>query len=229
MARLRRHLVAGLLIWLPIAATILIFMLLLDLMDGMLFLIPAAYRPEALLGFRIPGLGAILALVVLLLTGVLGANLLGRRLVGLYESILGRIPLVNTVYGAVKKFVHVVLSDDKSSFKKVLLVEYPKEGTYVLAFQTSEEAREVQVVTGEVIVTVFVPTTPNPTSGFMLFVPRSQVKELDMSIEEAFKMIVSLGVVVPEWHPAHPASRQAPTPAGGQASATASAPGQRSG
>jgi uncharacterized membrane protein len=210
VARLRRYVMAGLLVWLPVAVTVLVFKLLLDLMDGLLFLIPSPYRPEALLGFRIPGLGAILALLVLVLTGILGANLLGKRLVGLYESVLARIPLVRTVYGAVKNFAEVVLSDTESSFKKVLLVEYPESGCYSLAFQTSEDAREVQAVTGEVIVTVFVPTTPNPTSGFMLFVPRSQVIDLDMSVEEAFKMIVSLGVVVPEWHPLHPVSSQVP-------------------
>ena len=201
---------AGLLVWLPIGATILIFTLLLDLMDRLLFLLPPPFRPEELLGFRIPGLGAILALIVLVVTGMLAANLLGRRLVKLYESLLERIPVVRTVYGAVKKFAEIVLSDSTASFNKVLLIEYPREGLYSLAFQTSENPGEIRAVTGEPIVAVFLPTTPNPTSGFMLFVPSRSVIELDMPVEAALKMIISLGVVVPEWHPLHPDDKVAP-------------------
>jgi len=202
--RLRRYLVAGLLVWLPIGATILVFSLLFDLMDRLLLLLPAAYRPEELLGFRIPGLGAILAAVVLLTTGMLAANLFGRRLVTSYESLLGRIPLVRSVYSSFKSFAEVVFSDSDSAFKKVLLIEYPRVGLYSLAFQTSENPMEVQARTGDVIVTVFLPTTPNPTSGFMLFVPRKDIIELDMAVEDALKMVISLGVVLPRWHPAHP-------------------------
>src|SRR5690349_1006650 len=123
--RLRRYLVAGLLVWLPVGVTILVFKVLLDLMDRLLFLIPDAYRPESLLGFRIPGLGALLALLVLFATGVLAANLLGRRLVVAYEALLNRIPLVRTVYSGVKNFAAVVLNERGPSFKKVLLMEYP--------------------------------------------------------------------------------------------------------
>lgn len=209
VVRIRRYIVAGLLIWLPIGATILVFTLLLDLMDRLLFLIPPPYRPEELLGFRIPGLGVILALMVLVVTGILAANLLGRRLVHHYEQLLGRIPLVRSVYGAVKHFAEVVFSDTGSSFKKVLLIEYPRAGLYSLCFQTSENPPEVQTRTGDTVVTVFLPTTPNPTSGFMLFVPRRDVIELDMSVEEALKMIISLGVVVPHWHPVHPVNEVA--------------------
>jgi uncharacterized membrane protein len=204
IVRTRRYLVAGLLIWLPIGATILVFSLLLDLMDRLLFWLPAAYRPEALLGFRIPGLGAILALLVLIATGVLAANILGRRLVNFYESLLNRIPLVRSVYGSVKHFAEMVFGDSATSFKKVILIEYPRRGLYSLAFQTAENAAEVQARTGESVIAVFLPTTPNPTSGFMIFVPRSHATELEMSVEDALKMIVSLGVVVPKWHPVHP-------------------------
>lgn len=204
MAPIRRYVVAGLLIWLPVSATILIVAFLIDLMDRLLFLIPPPYRPEALLGFRIPGLGAVLALVVLVVTGMLVANLIGRRLVAFYESLVARIPLVRTVYGAVKRFSEMVLSDSNASFKKVLLIEYPRNGLYSLCFLTSEHPPEVESRTGREIVTVFLPTTPNPTSGFMLFVPRDDVLELDMPVEEALQTIISLGVVVPEWHPAHP-------------------------
>ncbi|WP_428100118.1 DUF502 domain-containing protein [Candidatus Rariloculus sp.] len=204
MVRLRRYIVAGLLVWLPVGATILVFTLLLDLADRVLLLLPEAYRPEVLLGYRIPGLGAIVALIVLIVTGSFVANLVGRRLVNLYESFLGRIPLVRSVYSAVKNFAEVVFSDSGSSFKKVLLIEYPRYGLYSIAFQTSENPEEVQLRTGVSLVTVFLPTTPNPTSGFMLFVPRDHIIELEMSVEEALKMIISLGVVLPPWHPLHP-------------------------
>ncbi|HLF11568.1 MAG TPA: DUF502 domain-containing protein [Gammaproteobacteria bacterium] len=202
--RLRRYLVAGLLIWLPVGVTILVFKVMLDLIDRVLLLIPYAYRPETLLGFRIPGLGAILAFMVLLATGILAANLLGRRMVVWYESLLGRIPLVRTVYGGVKNFAAVIFSDSGSSFKKVVLIEYPRRGIYRIALQTSEDVREIQAVTNRDMVTVFVPTTPNATSGFIVFVPRDEIVELAMSVEDALKLIISLGVVVPEWHPIHP-------------------------
>jgi uncharacterized membrane protein len=197
--RLRRYLVAGLLVWLPIGVTILVFKALLDLMDQVLVLIPQAYRPEELLGFRIPGLGAVLALLLLFLTGVLAANLLGRRLVLWYEALLGRIPFVRSVYGGVKNFASVLLSGTGQSFKKVLLIEYPRKGVYRVALQTSENVREIASATGRDVVTAFVPTTPNATSGFLVFVPREDTIELTMSVEEALKMIVTLGVVVPEW------------------------------
>ncbi|HZF31610.1 MAG TPA: DUF502 domain-containing protein [Gammaproteobacteria bacterium] len=196
--RLRRYLVAGLLVWLPVGVTILVFKVLLDLMDRLLFLIPAAYRPETVLGFRIPGLGALLAVIVLFATGVLGANLLGRRLVVWYESLLNRIPLVRTVYGGVKNFASVVLNDRGPSFKKVLLIEYPSKGLYRIAFQTGEEVPEIVTATGRDVVPVFVPTSPNAASGFVVFAPRAELVELSMSVEEALKLVISLGVVVPE-------------------------------
>jgi uncharacterized membrane protein len=199
--RLRRYLVAGLLVWLPVGVTILVFKVLLDIMDQVLVLIPQAYRPDALLGFRIPGLGAVLALAVLFTTGVLVANLLGRQLVLWYESLLGRIPLVRSVYGGVKNFAAVLLSDTGPSFKKVLLIEYPRKGIYRIALQTSDAVNEIAAATGKDVMTVFVPTTPNATSGFLVFMPREDVVELTMSVEDALKMIVSLGVVVPEWPP----------------------------
>jgi uncharacterized membrane protein len=210
VVRIRRYFIAGLLVWLPVGATILVFRLALALVDQLLFLLPPPWRPEALLGFRIPGLGLILVLIVFVVTGVLAANLLGRRLVKSYESVLARIPFVRTVYSAVKHFSEVIFSDSTASFKKVLLIEYPREKLYSLAFQTSENPAEVQAATGETVVAVFLPTTPNPTSGFMLFVPTRSVVELDMSVEEALKMIISLGVVVPPWHPVHPADEFAP-------------------
>jgi uncharacterized membrane protein len=194
---LRRYLVAGLLVWLPVAATILVFRLLLGLLDRIFLLFPTNVRTQ-LEAVPIPGFGALLAFLILLGTGIFVANLFGRRLVAWYEGVLARIPFVRTVYGGVKSFTEVVLSDKNTAFKKALLIEYPRRGVYSLAFQTSDDPREVQDVTAEDVVTVFLPTTPNPTSGFILFVPRTDIIELEMSVEDALKMIISLGVVVPE-------------------------------
>lgn len=205
---LRRYLVAGLLIWVPLAATVLIFSLLLGFADRALLLLPENLR-ESLLALQIPGLGAILAISLLLITGFLGANLIGRRLVHTYERILERIPLVRSVYGSIKHFAEIVFSEDGTSFKKVLLIEYPRKGLYSLCFLTSENPHEVQHRTGEEVVTVFLPTTPNPTSGFMLFVPRKDTVELDMAVDDALKLIISLGVVVPKWSAHHPESKLA--------------------
>ena len=192
--------VAGLLIWVPLGVTVLLLKLLVDFMDRTLLLLPADYRPDAFFGFHIPGLGILLSLVVLLVTGFLVANLVGRRLVHLWESVLKRIPFVRSVYSAAKNFAEIVLTDANQSFKKVLLIEYPRTGLYSLCFQTSIYLGEVQARTGEEVICVFVPTTPNPTSGLILMVPKADVIELDMEVEDALKMVVSLGVVVPQWN-----------------------------
>ncbi len=199
MKRIRRYLVAGLLVWLPIGVTIGIVWFLVGLMDKTLVLIPQKFQPEELIGFAIPGLGIVLTFIVLLTTGVLAANIVGRSMVGLWEKMLERIPVVRAVYSAAKNFTEIVFSDSSQSFKKVLLIEYPRKGLYSLAFQTSSELGEVQGRTGEDVICTFVPTTPNPTSGFIIIVPRKDLIELDMEVDEALKMIISLGVVVPTW------------------------------
>ena len=199
MKRLRRYIVAGILVWLPIGVTIGLVWFLVGLMDKTLVLIPQRYQPEELIGFSIPGLGIVLTLIVLLTTGVLAANIVGRSMVGLWEKMLERIPVVRAVYSASKNFTEIVFSDSSQSFKKVLLIEYPRKGLYSLAFQTSSELGEVQGRTGEEVICTFVPTTPNPTSGFIIIVPRKDLIELDMEIDEALKMIISLGVIVPTW------------------------------
>jgi uncharacterized membrane protein len=168
-------------------------------MDKTLAIIPQQYRPEELIGFHIPGLGVILTFVVLFITGMLAANFVGRYVVGGWESLLDRIPIVRTIYGGAKNFAEIVFSDSNDSFKNVLLIEYPRRGLYSLAFQTSSELGEVQGRTGEDVVCCFVPTTPNPTSGFVIMVPRKDIRVLDMEVDEALKMIISLGVVVPTW------------------------------
>lgn len=199
MKRVRRYIVAGILVWLPIGVTIFLLRFLLSVLDRTLLLIPEQYRPEEVIGFAIPGLGLVLTLVVLLVTGVLAANIVGRSLVGLWESVLERIPVVRSVYSAAKNFAEIVFSDSSQSFKKVLLIQYPRKGLYSLAFQTSSNLGEVQSRTGEDVICTFVPTTPNPTSGVIIIVPRKDVIELDMDVDEALKMIISLGVVVPTW------------------------------
>ena len=199
MKRLRRYLVAGLLIWAPLAVTFLLLRFAVNVMDKTLAVIPQQYRPEELLGFHIPGLGVILTLLVLFTTGMLAANFVGRYVVGGWESLLDRIPVVRSIYGGAKNFAEIVFSDANNSFKNVLLIQYPRKGVYSLAFQTAEELGEVQGRTGEDVTCCFVPTTPNPTSGFIIIVPKEEVIFLDRDVDEALKMIISLGVVVPTW------------------------------
>ena len=205
MKRLRRYLVAGILVWVPLAVTYLLLKFAVNIMDRTLLLIPAPYRPDALLGFHVPGLGVILAVVVLLLTGLLAANFVGRAFVGGWESLMDRIPFVRAIYSGAKNFAELVFSDSSQSFKKVLLIEYPRKGVYSLAFQTATDLGEVQGRTGGEVVCCFVPTTPNPTSGLIIIVPKKDVIVLDMDVDEALKMIISLGVVIPTWSKAQTA------------------------
>jgi uncharacterized membrane protein len=194
---LRRYLIAGLLVWLPIIATVLVIRFILDLMDQTLLLLPRPLRPEAWLGVHIPGLGALLAVFLLFATGLLVTNIIGRSLVRAWEDLLNRIPFVRAVYGGVKSFSTTILSNSGNSFKKVLLVEYPRAGLWSIGFQTASDVRLGIAPGAESQVCVFIPTTPNPTSGFIVLVPRSQAIELDMNVDAAMKMIVTLGVVAP--------------------------------
>ena len=200
MMRLRRYLVAGILVWVPLAVTYFLLRFAVGLMDRTLLLLPQQFRPEQFLGFHIPGLGVILTLIVLFVTGLLAANFVGRAAVGVWDSLMNRIPVVRSIYSAAKNFAEMVFSDSSQSFKRVLLIEYPRKGLYSLAFQTASELGEVQGRTGEEVVCCFVPTTPNPTSGFIIIVPRKDVTVLDMEVDEALKMIISLGVVILRWH-----------------------------
>ena len=192
MKKLRTIIVAGLLVWVPLGATIFVLKLLIDLFGNL------DSRMSDQLGFTIPGIGILLALLVLLGTGLIAANYFGKRFVGFWESFLERIPLVRNIYSAVKRFVEIILSDSTQSFSRVLLIEYPRKGLYSLSFQTSQNLGEIQEKTGEEVVCVFIPTTPNPTSGLILMVPEQDVIELDMNVEDALKMVISLGVVVPD-------------------------------
>jgi uncharacterized membrane protein len=193
----RRYLVAGLLIWLPIIATIVVIRFILDLMDTTLLLLPAAWRPDALVGWHLPGLGAIAAILILLCTGLLVTNIIGRTLVDWWEELLHRIPFIRAIYGGVKSFSETLLSNSGNSFKKVLLVQYPRIGLWSIGFQTASNLPEISARAGAPQVCVFIPTTPNPTSGFIIMVAQSEVIELDMSVDAAMKMVVTLGVVTP--------------------------------
>jgi len=207
LKQLRRYLVAGLVVWIPLGATLLLIRFAIDQMDKSIEYIPLDYQPSMLLQqwlgtanpVEIPGFGVILIFVVVLFTGVFVANFVGRALVGGWESLLDRIPVVRAIYSAAKNFAEIVFSDSSQSFKKVLLIQYPRKGLYSIAFQTSTELGEVQGRTGEEVVCCFLPTTPNPTSGFIIIVPKKDVTVLDMDVDEALKMIISLGVVVPTW------------------------------
>jgi uncharacterized membrane protein len=197
---LRRYLVAGLLVWMPLGATVFVIRLLVGWMDQSLLLLPQQFRPDNLLGFHIPGLGVVLSLLILLLTGLVAANLFGRKLVGLWEQLLSRIPLVRSVYSAVKQLVETMFADNGKSFRKVVLVEFPRRGLWTLAFLTSDEQGEVQRATGRDVVSVYIPTTPNPTGGYFALVPREDLRELDISVDEGLKLLLSMGAVNPAHH-----------------------------
>jgi len=197
MSALRRYIMAGLLVWLPLGVTILVIKMLVDVMDRSMLLVPAHLRPDQLLGVHIPGLGVILSVLVVLITGIIVANLFGRKLVEGWESLLARIPLVRSIYSAVKQIAETMFSSSGQSFRKVLLVEYPRKGLWTLAFQTGTVTGEAQCKTGREVINIYVPTTPNPTSGFFIMVPKEDVVELEMSVDEGLRMIISMGSVVP--------------------------------
>ncbi len=201
MGNLRRYLIAGLLVWLPIVVTVLILKFLIDVVDQSLLLLPEMAQPETLIGFRIPGLGFLLSGVVLLLTGMVVTNLLGRNMVKVWESLLARIPVVRAIYSASKQLTETLFSGSGKSFRKVVLVRYPHPGLWTLAFLTGDGVPEANRKTGRDLVNIFVPTTPNPTSGFFLMVPREDMVELDMPVDVGIKLILSAGAVAPEIRP----------------------------
>lgn len=198
MGRLRTWLVAGLLIWVPLGVTFLVVKLLVDLADQVLLLLPADYRPANLLGFNIPGLGVALTVVTVLVTGMVFANLFGRRLVRLWEDMLARIPLVRSIYSSVKQITETLFSSQGKSFKKVVMVEYPRRELWTLAFVTGDTAPLLMDIAGREMISIYVPTTPNPTSGFFLMAPKQDVVELPITVEAGLKLILSTGVVVPD-------------------------------
>ena len=199
MTGLRRYLVAGLLVWIPLGVTFVIIKFLVELMDRSLLWLPPRFQPEQLFGFAIPGLGVVLSALVVLGTGVIVANFFGRHVVGFWEQLLSRIPLVRSIYSGVKQVAATVLSGSGQSFSKVVLVEYPRRDAWTLAFVTGKAWPGIADTIGaDDLVSIYVPTTPNPTSGFFLMVPRKDIQELDLSVDDGLKLILSTGVLTPD-------------------------------
>ena len=196
MKRLRNYFISGLLFWIPLALTVLVIKFFLELINN---LVPQKYLPEAIfnLDTTIPGSGIILVLIVILITGVLVTNILGRKLVALWERVLNKIPGFRNVYNVLKKVSDTVFNTSTESFRKAFLIQYPSKGIWVIAFQSGDYRGEAESIIGEEIMNLFVPTTPNPTSGFFVMMAKKDAFELDMSVEEAFKLVISAGVVTP--------------------------------
>ncbi|MDR3395771.1 MAG: DUF502 domain-containing protein [Parasulfuritortus sp.] len=194
---MKRYFITGLLIWVPLGITIWVLNALMATLDQTLLVLPELWRPEAWLGFRIPGLGVLLTGLVVLLTGLLAGNLLGQRLVMFWEGLLNRIPVVKSIYGSVKQVSDTLLSGNGNAFRKVLLVRYPHPEAWSLAFQTNVPS-EVSAQLGEDWLAVFIPTAPSPVNGFYFYVRRDETVEMDIPVDMALKYIVSMGVVAPQ-------------------------------
>lgn len=198
MKSIRSYLITGLVVWLPILVTFLVVRFIVDLLGRSVALLPDAYQPQQLVGVNIPGIGVVFSLLLLLITGVIATNFLGQHFMRFGESLLDRIPLVRTVYNSTKQVINAILSTNSQAFRKVVLVEYPRKGLWSIAFQTNENGFAHNQPTDEPMISVFVPTTPNPTSGFLMMVAKSEVKELSMTIDEALKCVISLGMMQPK-------------------------------
>ena len=196
MKRLRNYFISGLLFWIPLALSVIVIKFFLELVNN---LIPQKYLPEAIfkLDATIPGSGIIIVLLVILITGVMVTNILGRKLVALWEKVLNKIPGFRNVYNVLKKVSDTVFNSSTESFRKAFLIQYPSKGIWVIAFQSGDYRGEAKSIIGEEIMNLFVPTTPNPTSGFFVMMAKKDAFELDMSVEEAFKLVISAGVVTP--------------------------------
>ena len=194
---MKKYFVTGLLIWIPLVITLMVLAWIVNTLDQILLIAPAAVRPDALLGFHLPGVGVLVTLLLILLTGLAAANFVGQRLVGFWEGLLSRIPVVKSIYYSVKQVSDTLLSSNGQAFRKALLIQYPHQGIWTIAFQTGKPGGDAARHLGDDFVSVYVPTTPNPTSGFFLMLPRKDAIELDMSVDEALKYIISMGVVAP--------------------------------
>jgi uncharacterized membrane protein len=198
---IKRYFITGLLIWVPLVITVWVLSVIVNTLDQSLHLLPVSVHPRSLFGFPIPGVGALLTLLMILLTGMLATNFIGQKLVIWSERLLARIPVVNSVYNSVKQVSDTLFSSSGNAFRKALLVQYPRQGSWTIAFQTGKPGGDVLNHLDGEYVSVYVPTTPNPTSGFFLMMPKSDVIELDMTVDEALKYIISMGVVAPLPHP----------------------------
>ncbi len=194
---MKRYLITGLVIWAPLGITIWVLNFLFSTLDQTLLLLPPSWHPDILLGFHLPGFGVVLAALVLLITGMVATNIFGAQLVRLWEGMLTRIPVVKSIYTSVKQVSDTVLTGSGQAFSKALLVEFPHPGTWTIAFLTGTPRGEVAELLQTEHVSVYVPTTPNPTSGYFIIVPRARVRELGMSVDEALKYVISMGTVAP--------------------------------
>ena len=194
---IKRYFITGLLIWVPLAITAWVLLLIAASADRVLLLLPDSVQPGRVLGWNVPGAGIVVTLLIVFVTGLLAANFIGQRLFGWWEKLLARIPVVSSIYNSVKQVSDTVFSSSGNAFRKALLVQYPRKGSWTIAFLTGVPGGDVcNHLVGD-YVSVYVPTTPNPTSGFFLMMPRSDVVELDMAVDEALKYIISMGVVAP--------------------------------
>jgi len=194
---MKKYFITGLLIWIPLVITIWVLKTVVDVLDQSLLLLPTALQTENWLGIHIPGLGTLLTLLIILVTGVFATNFFGAQLVELWHEILHRIPVVNSIYSSVKQISDTVFSSSGQAFRKALLVEWPHAGMWTIAFQTGTPGGDVARHVPADCISVYVPTTPNPTGGYFVIVPRSAVIELEMSVDQALKYIISMGVVPP--------------------------------
>jgi uncharacterized membrane protein len=199
---LRNYLIAGLLIWVPVMVTVWVVRFVSGILDQSIVLLPPSWRPEAVFGQYVPGFGVVLALLVLFLTGLLARDLVGDKLIEAVEALVRRIPVIGPIYGGAKTFSETVLTEKGRSFKQAVMVEFPRKGAWSVGFLMSENWEEVRERTGKDMVQVFVPTTPNPTTGFLIVVHREEVMFMDTNVDEAFKMIFTLGVITPTSTPA---------------------------
>ena len=206
---IKRYFITGLLIWVPLVITVWVLSMIVSSLDQSLRLLPESVHPQSLFGFSIPGAGAALTLLMILLTGLLAANFIGQKLVGWWEKLLARIPVVNSVYNSVKQVSDTLFSPNGNAFRKAVLVRYPHQDSWTIAFLTGQPGGDVVNHLQGDFVSVYVPTTPNPTSGFFLMMPAREVVELDMTVDEALKYIISMGVVAPS---APARTRSAPPP-----------------
>lgn len=197
---MKKYFITGLLIWVPLVATIWVLNFLIGTLDQSLLLLPVAYRPDTLLGMHIPGLGAIVTLLIILITGVLAANYFGRQLLAMWESVLARIPVVKSIYTSIKQVSDTLFSGSGEAFRKVLLVRYPHPEAWSIAFQTNVPSSVAEKL-GPDYVAVFIPTTPSPVNGFYFFVKKSEAIELNIHVDQALKFIVSMGVATQDKHP----------------------------
>jgi len=198
---MKRYFITGLLVLVPLFITAWVLATLINMMDQSLLLLPVRWRPEAQFGRSVPGFGVLLTLAIIFVTGLIATNFFGKRLLAIWEGILTRVPVVKSIYSSVKQVSDTLFSDSGNAFRKALLVQFPREGSWTIAFQTGQPGGDVANHLRGDFVSVYVPTTPNPTGGYFLMMPRADVIELNMSVDAALKYIISMGVVTPHTVP----------------------------